>query len=206
MGISRAAVVDAALEVLDHQGLDMVTMRAVADRLGVQHNTVRWHVENKRRLLVLMSDAVLAGLDVAALPRPWEDRVRALARWCRGAILAHRDAARLLAGLATTEPNTYRFADTMIQTLLDAGFSHRTAAWANWTIFYLVLGITHEQQAHSPETPEHMMEFNDPEYPALSEAASHVAAGTYEERFEFALNMQVVALRVELDRMGDTAT
>ncbi|GAA2591668.1 TetR/AcrR family transcriptional regulator C-terminal domain-containing protein [Streptomyces tubercidicus] len=206
MGTSRAEVVDAALEVLDHQGLDMVTMRAVADRLGVQHNTVRWHVDNKHRLLVLMSDAVLAGLDVDALPDPWEDRVQALARWCRRAILARRDAARLLAGLATTEPNTYRFADTMIQTLLDAGFSHRTAAWANWTIFYLVLGITQEQQAHSAEVPECMTEFNDPAYPALSAAASHAAAGTYEERFEFALNMQVVALRAELDRKADLLT
>ncbi|MFJ2742951.1 TetR/AcrR family transcriptional regulator C-terminal domain-containing protein [Streptomyces sp. NPDC087440] len=203
MAISRAAVVDAALEVLEQQGLDMVTMRSVADRLGVQHNSVRWHVDNKRRLLVLMSDAVLADLDVAALPLPWEDRVRALARWCRGAILARRDAARLLAGLATTEPNTYRFADTMIHTLLDAGFSHRTAAWANWTIFYLVLGIAQEQQAHAAAPPERMSDFDDPAYPALSAAASHVAAGTYEERFEFALNMQVVALRAELDREAD---
>ncbi|MCZ1011497.1 TetR/AcrR family transcriptional regulator C-terminal domain-containing protein [Streptomyces lydicus] len=203
MGISRSAVVDAALEVLDEQGLDLVTMRAVADRLGVQHNTVRWHVDNKRRLLVLMSDAVLAGLDVAALPRLWEDRVRALARWCREAILARRDAARLLAGLATTEANTYRFADTMIQTLLDAGFSPRTAAWANWTIFYLVLGITQEQQAHSAEASARMTEFDDPDYPALSKVASQVVAGTFEERFEFALNMQVIALRTELDRTSD---
>ncbi|MFJ6698258.1 TetR/AcrR family transcriptional regulator C-terminal domain-containing protein [Streptomyces sp. NPDC091272] len=205
MGISRAAVVGAALEVLDEQGLDLVTMRAVAERLGVQHNTVRWHVDNKQRLLVLMSDAVLSDLDVAALPEPWEDRFRALARWCREAILARRDAARLLAGLATTEPNTYRFADTVIQTLLDAGFPARTAAWANWTVFYLILGITQEQQGqqgHSADSPHCVTEFDDPAYPALSTAASHVSAGTYEERFEFALNMQVVALRAELAGAG----
>ncbi|MFI9047218.1 TetR/AcrR family transcriptional regulator C-terminal domain-containing protein [Streptomyces sp. NPDC053427] len=140
--------------------------------------------------------------DVTALPRRWEDRVRALARWGRGAIRARRDAARLLAGLSTAEAHTYRFADTMIQTLPDAGFSPRTAAWANWTIFYVVLGITQEQQAHAAEPPERVTEFDDPDYPALREAAAHVVAGTYEERFEFALNMQVVALRAELDPMG----
>ncbi|MFJ3903939.1 TetR/AcrR family transcriptional regulator C-terminal domain-containing protein [Streptomyces sp. NPDC090025] len=202
MNISRTAVVDAALDVLDAQGLEKVTMRAVADRLGVQHNTVRWHVENKQRLLVLMSDAVLADLDTAALPRPWEDRVRALARWCRGAILARRDAARLLAGLSTTETNTYRFADTMIQTLLDAGFPPRTAAWANWTLFYLILGITQEQQAQSLSTPEDTTVFDDPAYPALREAATYVNTGTFDERFEFALDMQVVALRTQRESEG----
>ncbi|MFD3583088.1 TetR/AcrR family transcriptional regulator C-terminal domain-containing protein [Streptomyces sp. NPDC058683] len=200
MVVSRAAVVDAALDVLDEEGLDKVTMRAVADRLGVRHNTVRWHADSKQRLLVLMSDAVLAGLDTDALPAPWEERVRALARWCRGAILAHRDAARLIAGLATTETNTYRFADTMIQTLLDAGFPPRTAAWANWTVFYLILGITQEQQAQPAEAPDLATAFDDAEFPALREASSHLTAGTFDERFEFALDMQVTALRAELSR------
>lgn len=198
MGISRTAVVDAALDVLDEQGLDKVTMRAVADRLGVQHNTVRWHVENKQRLLVLMSDAILAGLDVAAFPSRWDDRFRALARWSRGALLAHRDGARLVSGIATTETNTYRLGDTMIQTLLDAGFPPRTAAWANWTVFYLILGITQEQQAQSPDAPDPVLAFDDDTFPALRKASAYVIAGTFDERFEFALDMQMTALRVEL--------
>ncbi|MGW7576032.1 hypothetical protein [Streptomyces sp. NPDC054765] len=61
-----------------------------------------------------------------------------------------------------------------------------------------------EQQAHSAESPDRLTEFDDPTYPALSKAASHVVAGTFEERFEFALNRQVVALRAELDRTRDT--
>ncbi|MFJ6897191.1 TetR/AcrR family transcriptional regulator C-terminal domain-containing protein [Streptomyces hokutonensis] len=200
MGISRAAVVDAALEVLDEQGLDKVTMRAVADRLGVQHNTVRWHADNKQRLLVLMSDAILAGLDVDALPAQWDDRVRALARWCRGALLAHRDGARLLSGLSTTETNTYRLADTMIQSLLDAGFPPRTAAWANWTLFYLILGITQEQQAQSADAADPVLTFDDDTFPALRKASAYVVTGTFDERFEFALDMQMTALRAELAR------
>ncbi|MEU9153480.1 TetR/AcrR family transcriptional regulator C-terminal domain-containing protein [Streptomyces sp. NPDC048417] len=147
-----------------------------------------------------MSDAILAGLDADALPVPWEERVRALARWCRRAILAHRDAARLIAGLATTETNTYRFADTMIQTLLDAGFPPRTAAWANWTVFYLILGITQEEQAQPAEAPDPATAFDDAEFPALREASAHITAGTFDERFEFALDMQVTALRAELSR------
>ncbi|WP_190125641.1 TetR/AcrR family transcriptional regulator C-terminal domain-containing protein [Streptomyces inusitatus] len=203
MSISRAAVVDAALAVLDQQGLDKVTMRAVADEIGVRHNTVRWHVESKQRLLILMSDAIFEGLDVTALPTQWEARLRALARWCRSAILARRDAARLIAGLSTTETNTYRFADAMIQTLLDAGLPPRTAAWANWTVFYLILGITQEQQAESTDPNAPPPAFDDPAFPALRAAAAHITAGTFDERFEFALDMQLTALKAELARAGD---
>ncbi|MFF1733462.1 TetR/AcrR family transcriptional regulator C-terminal domain-containing protein [Streptomyces sp. NPDC058247] len=161
---------------------------------------MRWHAENMRRLLVLMSDAIFAGLDAKAPPEPWEDRVLALARWCREAVLAHRDAARLIAGLATTEANTYRFADAMIQALLDAGFPPRTAAWANWTVFYLILGITQEQQAESTETAGLAAAFDDAEFPALRAASAYITAGTFDERFEFALGMQVTVLKAELGR------
>jgi TetR/AcrR family tetracycline transcriptional repressor len=201
MAIDRAAVVETALDVLDEHGLDKLSMRAVADKLGVQHNTVRWHVQNKPRLLVLMSDAIFAGLDTNTLPTAWEDRIRALAHWCRQAVLAHRDAARLIAGLSTTETNTYRFADVMIQTLLDAGFPPRTAAWANWTVFYLILGITQEQQAGTAGTPDGVT-FDDAEFPALKAASAYITAGTFDERFDFALEMQVTAVKAELARIG----
>ncbi|MFG2097464.1 TetR/AcrR family transcriptional regulator C-terminal domain-containing protein [Streptomyces sp. NPDC048612] len=136
-----------------------------------------------------------------AIPLAWEDRVRALARWCRGVLLAHRDSARLIAGLSTTEVNTYRFSDTMIQTLLDAGFVPRTAAWANCTLFYLVLGITQEQQAQSAH-PSAPAAFDESEFPALRAASAHITTGSFDERFEFALDMQVAALRAELARSG----
>lgn len=198
MGLSRAAVVRAALEVLDDEGLDKVTMRAIADRLGVQHNTIRWHADSKQRLLVLMSDAIFDGLDVAALPQDWVDRFRTLARWCRRALLAHRDGARLVAGLSTNEVNTYRFGDAMIQTLLDAGFSPKAAAWTTLAVFYLILGITQEQQAQSADPAGPASPIDAVEFPALSSAAGYFTTGTFDERFEFALDMHVTALQTKL--------
>ena len=203
MGLSRATVVGAALEVLDDQGLDKVTMRAIADRLGVRHNTVRWHAASKQRLLVLMSDAIFEGLDVAALPQHWVDRFRTLARWCRHALLAHRDGARLVAGLSTNEVNTYRFGDAMIQTLLDAGFSPKAAAWTTLAVFYMILGITQEQQAQSVHPTDTATPIDGIEFPALREAAAYLTAGTFDERFEFALDMHVTALQAKRSRNGE---
>ncbi|MFJ3988183.1 hypothetical protein ACIPWY_05940 [Streptomyces sp. NPDC090032] len=88
----------------------------------------------------------------------------------------------------------------MIQALLDAGFPPRTAAWANWTVFYLILGITQEQQAESTEAAGLAAAFDDAEFPALRAASAYVTAGTFDERFEFELGMQVTALKAELGR------
>ncbi|MFG2517642.1 TetR/AcrR family transcriptional regulator C-terminal domain-containing protein [Streptomyces sp. NPDC048527] len=114
--------------------------------------------------------------------------------------MAHRDAARLIAGLPTTEANTDRFADAMIQVLLDAGFPPRTAAWANWTVFHLILGITQEQQAESTLTVGLAAAFDDAEFPALRAASAYITAGTFDERFEFALGMHMAVLKAELVR------
>lgn len=45
--LTRSAVIDAALRVLDDRGLNALSTRAVADRLGVRMNTVLWHVKTK---------------------------------------------------------------------------------------------------------------------------------------------------------------
>ena len=50
-GLNRADIVQAALDLLDEKGIDAVTVRAVATRLGVKAPALYWHVENKQALL-----------------------------------------------------------------------------------------------------------------------------------------------------------
>ena len=47
-----------------------------------------------------------------------------------------------------------------------------------------------------------MLDFDDEAFSALRKAAGHVTSGTFDERFEFSLDMQVTALQVELGRTG----
>lgn len=77
--LTRAVVIDAALQVLRDKGLAGVSTRAVADRLGVRMNTVLWHVKTKARMLELMADAVLGTIDYTGLPASPRERVRELA-------------------------------------------------------------------------------------------------------------------------------
>ncbi|MEU5211590.1 TetR/AcrR family transcriptional regulator C-terminal domain-containing protein [Streptomyces sp. NPDC020742] len=197
MGTTRGEIVAATLAVLDEQGLDGVTMRAVAARLGVQHNTVRWRASNKSRLLELASDELLAHCLDEPLPEAFPDRLKELSRRCRTALLSHRDAARMVAGVFAAEPHTLRYADTVIATLLAAGHSPRTAAWTHWTIFYLTLGLTQEQQAAQETAPAPALQPDQApadSYPALAEVLPYVGPDSFDQRFEFALGVIIAGL------------
>ncbi|MFJ1706255.1 TetR/AcrR family transcriptional regulator C-terminal domain-containing protein [Kitasatospora sp. NPDC088346] len=195
MGTTRAEIVTATLVVLDEQGLDGLTMRAVAARLGVQHNTVRWHASNKSRLLELASDELLAHCLDEPLPEAFPARLKELSRRCRAALLSHRDAARMVAGVFAAEPHTLRYADTVIATLLAAGHTPRTAAWTHWSIFYLTLGLTQEQQAAQETEPSLLPEQAPADtYPALAAVLPHVGPDSFDPRFDFALDLIIAGL------------
>src|SRR5256885_5570673 len=101
------SVVRAALEVLDQTGLDGLSIRAIAERLGVRGPALYWHFRNKQALLDEMAEAMLAEhADELGPPREgqsWWDWLADTARWQRRALLSHRDGPRVFAG--TTLPS-----------------------------------------------------------------------------------------------------
>lgn len=88
--VSVAQVVDAALGLADDEGLAAVTMRAVAERVGVSAMSVYTYVPGKPELLDLMVDASCARM--ARTPwagEPWRDRLLAVAKSNRSLLTAH---------------------------------------------------------------------------------------------------------------------
>ena len=64
--LSRAAIVERALTVMDTEGPDAVTIRRIAQEFGVTPMALYWHVANKDELLAAMGDALLADVDATA--------------------------------------------------------------------------------------------------------------------------------------------
>lgn len=184
------SVVRAALGVLDERGAEAVSVRGTADRLGVRMNTVLWHAKTKSRLLELVADAIAAEVSLDDLPEDWRERVRELAHRYRNALLAHRDGAVLVTGTYAAEPATLRYADTMLEALLDGGLTERDAAWTFWTVLYLTLGLTQEEQAlHDAREHGLATALAEDDYPSLRRVAPHLEDIAFEERFEYGLSL-----------------
>ncbi|MCP2163583.1 TetR/AcrR family transcriptional regulator C-terminal domain-containing protein [Goodfellowiella coeruleoviolacea] len=196
----RAEIVAAALDLLDEKGVDAVSLRAVADRLGVRLNTVSWHIKTKARLLELMADAVLADLSLAELPEQWQARLRELAHRYRAALLRHRDGARVVAGTFAAEEHTLRVGEAFLACLLDGGLTEREAMWTSWTVIYFVLGLVQEEQGAVDAVAEVLTAAVSPQaHPALTRARAHLGGGGFDQRFEFGLDL-IIRSAAELTR------
>ncbi|HET6857610.1 MAG TPA: TetR/AcrR family transcriptional regulator C-terminal domain-containing protein [Streptomyces sp.] len=189
-----ATVVRAAVELLDEKGADAVSVRGTADRLGVRMNTVLWHAKTKARLLELMADAIVAEVALTALPEQWQERVLELAQRYRTTLRGHRDGAALVAGTYAAEPATLRFADTMVQALLEGGLPPREAAWTCWNIVYFVLGLTQEEQALPTADRQHFAEaLATGHHPSLARIVEHLDGDSFDERFRYGINRFLAA-------------
>ena len=186
--MDRDRVVEAGLELLDEVGLDGLTMRKVAERLGVQLNTVYWHVAGKPQLLAALADRIVAGCADEPLPEPWRERLELLAHRIRQAMLKHRDGGRVVAGRYVIGSHTLAFGEKMVGAMLDAGYPPREAAWATWTIGYYIFGLVQEEQAAPDADLDAMAAACDPvQYPAMTATVRYHQPVDFDDRFDFGL-------------------
>lgn len=185
----REQVLSAALDILNDGGLEAVTLRGVADRMGVRLNTVTWHIKTKQRLVGLMADRILAGCADGDLPSSPAERARVLIGRYRAALVAVRDGARLVAGTHVAEANTLGFADRLIQALLDCGAPPREAAWTCWTLIYFTLGLTQEQQSDTETVPAELARIaRQDHYRALAIVIDDLGVEDFDDRFRFGVD------------------
>ncbi|HEX3780098.1 MAG TPA: TetR/AcrR family transcriptional regulator C-terminal domain-containing protein [Pseudonocardiaceae bacterium] len=148
----RDEVLQAALDLLDEVGLDALTTRRLAERLGVQPGALYRHFDSKRALLNAMVEVVVGG---GPLPQPaeesWDEQTRTIAIGARAALLSHRDGARLVVTYLTgpsAEPGVAQLSwERMLTILRPAGLPDAGAIVVIDTIFAYVNGFTMEEQA-----------------------------------------------------------
>jgi TetR/AcrR family tetracycline transcriptional repressor len=126
--LDRAQVIRAALKLLDEVGLDALTMRRLAERLGVKAASLYRHVRDKQELLVLLADAVTGEIPVVRDGSGWQKQLVDVAWRVRRGMLLHRDGARLLASTAPVGQQRLRHIENVMSLLLSAGLRAREAA------------------------------------------------------------------------------
>ncbi|MER5785538.1 TetR/AcrR family transcriptional regulator [Streptomyces mobaraensis] len=172
--LDRARTVRTALDLLNESGLDALTMRRLADAMGVQAGALYRHFATKHDLLTAMADHMLGQAADAAEPTRsghWSEETARFARALRTALLGHRDGARVFAGTHATGPNTLRFADNLTGVLRQAGFPDDEAARALYAITNFTTGHTLEEQA--------ALQPDDGKAAEAETLHQAVAAGTY---------------------------
>jgi TetR/AcrR family transcriptional regulator, tetracycline repressor protein len=155
MALDRQQVVDTAIALLDDEGLEAVSFRTLASRLGVQGPTLYWHIDSKTALLDAIADAIMDDA-IRTIPAPspddnWTGWMLAALTGFRAALLRHRDGARVVAG-ARLAMRRADFSEAVITALVDHGVELQRARLLTLAGERFTVGYVLEEQAPGDAT------------------------------------------------------
>ena len=149
-GLSREAVVAAAMGLLDEEGIDGLSMRALADRLGVRAASLYWHYRDKDQLLDALALSLLDRVSLRSPSAAWRPRAKAAMDALGAELGRHPSAAPLILGRPHVVVRS-RLAQEMGRVISDAG----VAAWAAAAMTLIVeVAIAVALSSSAPALPE----------------------------------------------------
>jgi TetR/AcrR family tetracycline transcriptional repressor len=204
--IDRDKLVEAAVELLTEAGLDGLSTRNLAAKLGVRQPALYWHLRNKEELLDLVAEAICADFaDFSYDERAgWRENIHAGMTRFRELLLNVRDSAKLLARRTPTGPNRLRLAETTITLLLDAGFTKQDAAVLSVVLTDFVIGAVSAQYAAGQDVDEFTGNVAAmlTGYPNLASVLEHFSDMDPDVQFETGLQIFLDGMERRLERLA----
>lgn len=170
MALDKQRIVSEAVALLDAEGLDGVTTRKLATRLGVQSPTLYWHVPNKAALITAIAEAILEQeFPELVPPEPqerWQDWLIGLAERLRRALLAHPDGARVISA-SQLSLKMAAISELGMSTLAGRGIPLRQARLIVLTVERFTVGYVLEEQAGPPDVDDFDLAAYTASYPTV---------------------------------------
>ncbi len=210
--LTRADVLQAAVALADEGGVAALSMRKLAEKLGVKAMSLYHHVANKDEVLDGMVDAVFSEIALPIDKIDWKTAMRQRAFSARAALLRHRWAVGLLDSRANPGPATLNHHDAVIGTLRGTGFSVAGAAHAFSVLDSYIYGfvlqelsLPFETSAELGEVAEAILEQAATDYPHLTELTTQHALKpgyAFANEFDFGLELILDGLeRLRADQL-----
>ena len=211
--ISREAIVAAAVQLLDREGLAALSMRRLAEELGTGAASLYWHVGSKDGLLDLVLDQVIGEVPIPDPDPPrWREQLKEVARAQRAISLRHPSIVRISIGRIPMGPNALRFSERVLALLRAGGLPPHLAVQGYLLLIATVNGFTLDEtgvedgaESAPPSDPAALQQAADMArdyiaslpaalFPNMTALAGEFAFADPEERFELLIDIFVDGL------------
>jgi len=201
--LSEERVLRTAVELADRHGIDSLSMRKLADELGVSAMSPYYYVANKDRLIDGMVDIVFSEIEPPSLDVDWKTAMRRRAVSTREALNRHRWAIGHMEGRTDHGPANLRLHDACLGCLRAAGFSLAMTVHAYSVQDAYIYGFVLQEADMAPETADdfaaeaqrQMEAYEDvlADYPHLVEVVGgYVAKAGYDYATEFLFGLDLI--------------
>ncbi|KOV60621.1 hypothetical protein ADK64_30270 [Streptomyces sp. MMG1121] len=186
-------ITNVALEIVDAEGLAALTMRRVAEEMGVRHTSLYRHVASRDELLVELVDQVLGEVVPAVTGRGWRADLEHVAWEFRRVLLAHPAIVPLLTMGQLLGPNALRGREIGLGLLIRAGWEPSRAVRIYLTVAHFVIGAALLGTGGAARGVVERNAMRDlfaglPQYPLVRELAEPLNLPDGDEEFTFGLS------------------
>lgn len=202
--LSRERILRAAIDMADIDGIESLSMRKLAQVLGVEAMSLYNHVANKEDLLDGIVDIAVGEIDLPPREADWQEAMRQRATSAHAVLLRHPWASMLIVSRINVGPAMLSYVDATIGCLLEAGFSYEMADRAWNAIDSYIYGFA-LQELNFPFDPaeyasaakEFLPLVPADKYPYLNGLSQEVIAGRHDgiQDFEFGLELVLNSLQ-----------
>jgi AcrR family transcriptional regulator len=201
-------VLRTAVALADRHGLEWLSMRKLADELGVAAMTLYYYVPNKERLIDGMVDIVFSEIEPPSVELDWKTAMRRRAVSTREALNRHRWAVGHMEGRTGHGPANLRLHDAVLGCLRAGGFSIEATVHAYSVQDAYIYGFALQERDMTPETADEfaavaqqqMVDYQAvlADYPYLVEVVGgHVAKEGYDYETEFLFGLDLILDAIE---------
>lgn len=201
--LTEAEIASAALAVLDRSGLAALSMRAVAQQLGMGTMSLYRYVQSREQLEGLIVELVLAGIDLdlgLADGAPWQERLSLQMQRARAAVAEHPNGVPLLLTHRHSAAGSRDWGEAMLEALTEGGFTgvRRVAAFRA-LLSYLIgaLQVEHLGPLSGPGTAV-LAALPQDAYPLLADTARHASGLAPEAEFRQGLDLLIAGFTAPL--------
>jgi AcrR family transcriptional regulator len=196
-------IVATALQIVDEEGSDALSMRTLAQRLGSGTATLYRHFDNRAALVAHVVDRMFGVVELNGeelLAMGWQQALRTVAHTMFDALARHRNAARLMVEQIPLGPHAMALREHCVAVLLDGGFPPRVAAYAYATLARYVLGFAVQVNGHGgarqPDETQSAAVFQglDPDLFPATVAVAGVMPVPIADEFAFGLDLLLSGL------------
>ena len=144
MALSRDRILDAAVRLADRDGIESLSMRKLAQQLGVDPMSLYNHVRDKQDLLDGIVDVVVGEIEPTVAGPDWRSSLRGTILAARRTLLHHPWAAGVIESRPDPSPSTLRHMERVMEIIRSAGFSLDLAHHALHVLGSRVLGFSQD--------------------------------------------------------------
>jgi TetR/AcrR family tetracycline transcriptional repressor len=201
--LSRDEIVEAAAAILESDGYDALTMRAIAAELGVQAAALYRHIAGRDQLDDLVFDHLMAGCTPDIAGHDWREDLRTIATAWRARLIGRRDATRIALSLVSVGPNVAPLMAATLGALRRSGLSDDDVAMTYDACLLFVHSLASSEAiyralASRPEGPPRHAPMSPAwasAYPTIVALADRLfASPDFDAQFAFGLDALIAAI------------